>query len=64
MKYWSFDQQLRVEGYFASTGVLTPLYYWIGISRVAKTMAFAYTYDRTAVALVGFLWLALLRACR
>ena len=54
VKYWAFAQQLRVERYFAGTGALTPLYYWIGISRVAKTMAFTYTYDRTGVALVGF----------
>jgi hypothetical protein len=53
VKYWSFKQQLDVERYFAGTNVLTPLYYWIGISRVAKTMAFSYTYDKTAVVQVG-----------
>jgi hypothetical protein len=53
VKYWAFAQQLSVERYFAGAGVLTPLYYWIGISRVAKTMSFAYTYDKAPLGLVG-----------
>lgn len=45
VKYWSLAQQLAVEGYFRESGLLTPMYYWAGISRTNKTVEYRYTLD-------------------
>ena len=45
VKYWSLPQQLAVESYFRSSQALTPLYYWVGVSRAAKTVEYRYTLD-------------------
>ncbi len=45
VKYWSLAQQLAVESYFRTSAALTPLYYWVGVSRTSKTGEYKSTLD-------------------
>jgi hypothetical protein len=48
VRYSSLAEQYAVERYFADAQVLTPLYYWIGVSRTSNSSRFSYTANRAA----------------
>lgn len=40
---------MNVERYFRASGVLTPLYYWLGASRTSAQVPYGWTRDRSAM---------------